>query len=157
MRSMRRHDGAVRDASPPPCSRPAKWIADSLETIWLAAQDHRLVPVVPGDRFRSRALAYGKPCASQRCPHGLGGGVGTSSAEVFHAYPTETLARQAQRVKPGPHRGRALPLSKLTQKCSLVYLLFTLPDLTTMASRAGAYYAQRRSPAASSPSEPCRG
>src|SRR5271169_3747338 len=90
MRSMRRHDGAVRNASPPPCSRPAKWVADSLETIWLAAQDHRLVPVVPGDRFRSRALAYGKPCASQRCPHGLGGGVGTSSAEVFHAYPTET-------------------------------------------------------------------
>src|SRR6267142_6331983 len=90
MRSMRRHDGAFRDASPPPRSRPAKWVADSLETIWLAAQDHRLVPVVPGDRFRSRALAYGKPCASQRCMHGLAGGVGTSSSEVFHAYPTET-------------------------------------------------------------------
>ncbi len=92
MRSMRRHDGAFRDASPPPRSRPAKWVADSLETIWLAAQDHRLVPVVPGDRFRSRALAYGKPCASQRCMHGLEGGVGTSSSEVFHAYPAETRA-----------------------------------------------------------------
>ena len=54
-------------------------------------KDHRLVPVVPGDRFQSRARAYGKPCASQRCMHGLEGGVGTSSAEVFHAYPTETL------------------------------------------------------------------
>jgi|SRR5713226_1981095 len=106
MRSMRWHDGAFRDASPPPRSRPAKWVADSLETIWLAAQDHRLVPVVPGDRFRSRALAYGKPCASQRCMHGLEGGVGTSSSEVFHAYPTATLLRRGSR-EPYPRNADA--------------------------------------------------
>src|ERR1700683_4020321 len=137
MRSVQRHVGTIRDASPPPHSRPTKRVTDGLETVRHTAQDHCPVSIMPRNRLRSRASAYGKPCASERCMHGLGGGVGVSSSEVSHAYPTETRhpaggifgARGAQRLEPGP-QGAPNPHANTS---SMAYSVSTLSVLSGSA------------------------
>ena len=89
MRSVWRHGRAIRDASSPPPRRPAKRIADGLETVRLAAQDDCPVPVMPCNRLWSRTYAYGNPCALKgACT--VGGGVGIPSLRC----PTPTLPRR---------------------------------------------------------------